>query len=58
MKISVVRASNSYERLDDHLVFIVEKYDIVGRLLKAGEKPSVYPVDEPTADGVAGKKND
>jgi len=28
-----------------------EKYDIVGRLLKAGEKPSVYPAEESTVDG-------
>jgi len=28
-----------------------EKYDIVGRLLKPGEKPSVYPAEESTVDG-------
>jgi len=28
-----------------------EKYDIVGRLLKPGEKPSVYPPEETTVDG-------
>jgi len=28
-----------------------EKYDIVGRLLKPGEKPSVYPSEESTVDG-------
>ena len=58
MKISVVRASNSCERLDDLLVFISEKYDIVGRLLKAGEKPSLYPAEETTVDGIADKKNE
>lgn len=31
------------------LVF-AEKYDIVGRLLKAGEKPSIYPEEESTLD--------
>lgn len=28
-----------------------EKYDIVGRLLKAGEKPSVYPSEESAVGG-------
>jgi hypothetical protein len=28
-----------------------EKYDIVGRLLKPGEKPSVYPSEDTTVDG-------
>jgi hypothetical protein len=31
--------------------FLKEKYDIVGRLLKQGEKPSVYPAEETTVDG-------
>lgn len=30
-------------------LFHLEKYDIVGRLLKPGESPSVYPQEEPTA---------
>jgi hypothetical protein len=28
-----------------------EKYDIVGRLLKPGEKPNVYPSEETSVDG-------
>ncbi|CAF4746352.1 unnamed protein product [Rotaria sp. Silwood2] len=28
-----------------------EKYDIVGRLLKPGEQPSIYPAEESTVDG-------
>ncbi|CAF1614076.1 unnamed protein product [Adineta ricciae] len=34
-----------------------EKYDIVGRLLKAGEKPSVYPSEESAVDGNASSGN-
>jgi len=36
-----------YEKLN----LILEKYDIIGRLLKPGEKPSIYPVEETTVDG-------
>ena len=28
-----------------------DKYDIVGRLLRVGEKPTVYPPEEVTVDG-------
>jgi len=38
-------------------VFFIEKYDIVGRLLKHGEKASVYPIEESTVDG-SNKKNE
>jgi hypothetical protein len=38
------------------IFFLIEKYDIVGRLLKPGEKPSVYPAEESTADDV--RKNE
>jgi hypothetical protein len=31
--------------------YFKEKYDIVGRLLKAGEKPSIYPSEDTTIDG-------
>ncbi len=31
--------------------FSIEKYDIVGRLLKSGETASVYPPEESTVDG-------
>jgi len=34
-----------------HFLVILEKYDIVGRLLKPGEKASVYPTEESTIDG-------
>ncbi|CAF0882858.1 unnamed protein product [Adineta ricciae] len=34
-----------------------EKYDIVGRLLKAGEKPSVYLSEESAVDGNANSGN-
>ncbi|CAF1298759.1 unnamed protein product [Adineta steineri] len=34
-----------------------EKYDIVGRLLKQGEKPSVYPTEESTVDSSANNDN-
>ena len=30
---------------------LLEKYDIVGRLLKPGEKPNVYPSEETVVDG-------
>ena len=39
----------------------LEKYDIVGRLLKPGEKPSVYPSEESTVDASensSSKKNE
>jgi hypothetical protein len=50
MKISRVgMPSSSNPRL---LLFFAEKYDIVGRLLKPGEKPSVYPPEESTPDAV------
>lgn len=31
--------------------FFIEKYDVVGQLLKPGQKPTVYPKDETTIDG-------
>ncbi|UJR09821.1 hypothetical protein I4U23_014047 [Adineta vaga] len=34
-----------------------DKYDIVGRLLKADEKPSVYPSEESTVDGDTNTEN-
>jgi hypothetical protein len=34
-----------------HFFYFKEKYDIVGRLLKPGERPSVYPTEETTIDG-------
>ena len=39
-----------------YLLFFVEKYDIVGRLLKPGERPSVYPAEECITD--ASKNNE
>jgi hypothetical protein len=33
------------------LFFSLEKYDIVGRLLRPGEKPNVYPTEDTTDDG-------
>jgi membrane-associated progesterone receptor component len=36
----------------------IEKYDIVGRLLKPGEKPGVYPIEESTTDDNGIKKNE
>jgi hypothetical protein len=33
------------------LLSSIEKYDIVGRLLKPGETASVYPSEESTVDG-------
>jgi len=39
------------------LLFFIEKYDIVGRLLKQGEKASVYPIEESTVDGSNNKDN-
>ena len=44
----------TFHRISMHCSFcfsFTEKYDIVGRLLKAGEKPSVYPSEESTVDG-------
>ena len=39
--------------LDDRhaCIFFQDKYDIVGRLLRVGEKPTVYPPEEVTVDG-------
>jgi hypothetical protein len=38
------------------LFLFKEKYDIVGRLLKAGEKASVYPSEDSTVvDGTTSK---
>ena len=48
MKISTVGAIVSPNLL--LLLVFAEKYDIVGRLLKPGEKPSVYPQEESTLD--------
>jgi len=38
-------------RNNKNCFYFQEKYDIVGRLLKQGEKPSVYPPEETTVDG-------
>ncbi|CAF3691678.1 unnamed protein product [Rotaria sp. Silwood1] len=35
-----------------------EKYDIIGRLLKPGEQPSVYPTEEPTVDDNINKEKE
>lgn len=31
--------------------FYIEKYDIIGRLLKPGDKPSIYPAEDSAVDG-------
>lgn len=49
MKIFVVILSFDIPSID--LFFIAEKYDIVGRLLRAGEKGNVYPVEDTTDNG-------
>ncbi len=58
MKIFEVRLHLSLIlNIKDVCVFFIEKYDIVGRLLKQGEKASVYPIEESTVDG-SNKKNE
>jgi hypothetical protein len=37
--------------IDRFLLLLVEKYDIVGRLLKPGEKATIYPLEENSIDG-------
>lgn len=44
-KIFFHRISNQFHRF-----LRQDKYDLVGRLLRAGEKPNIYPVEDTTDD--------
>lgn len=52
MKIFVVRFSILINDVFFHiLICFKEKYDIIGHLLKPGEKPSIYPTEQTIVDG-------
>jgi len=57
MKIFEVRLHLSLILNIKDVGFFIEKYDIVGRLLKQGEKASVYPIEESTVDGGTNNKD-
>lgn len=50
MKISAVFLSNFSSIQTTFAFYRIEKYDIVGRLLKPGEQASVYPSEESSVD--------
>lgn len=50
MKIFVVRLYSIFVPID-FLFRYQDKYDIVGRLLRPGEKGNIYPVEDTTDDG-------